>query len=247
MRRATPSAWASASAGATSSTTPEGQRALGADAGGRRAARRARSTSSGNIWPPPARARRAASRGSICVPPKPGITCRLISGWPSSARARGDALGAGHLQLVAAAQRVAVDGGDHRRRAAGRSGTKSRCARAASASTSSAPREGAQLADVGAGHEQRCRRRSAPPRRRSGSASSASSARSRSSSVAALERVGGRRRRSSPAPRARARPAARDRCARARPCRRRSASPTPRTPGAPCARRRARRWRPRGP
>ena len=58
--------------------------------------------------------RRRTSRGSRCVPPAPGMMPSSTSGCPSFASARRDAVVAGHRQLEAAAERVAVNRGDER-------------------------------------------------------------------------------------------------------------------------------------
>ena len=48
------------------------------------------------------------------MPPPPGSNPSFTSGWPNFARLRGDADGASHRRLAAAAERKAVDRRDHR-------------------------------------------------------------------------------------------------------------------------------------
>ena len=53
-------------------------------------------------------------RASRCVPANPGISPRLISGWPNRAVSAAIRQRARHGQLAAPAEREAVDGRDHR-------------------------------------------------------------------------------------------------------------------------------------
>ena len=68
--------------------------------------------------------------------------------------ARGHTIGARHLQLVAAAERVAVDGGDHRRLRA-RDATEQPLGARGEGLDVLGPGERPELTDVGAGHEHR--------------------------------------------------------------------------------------------
>ena len=54
------------------------------------------------------------ARVSRCVPPAPGMTPRLISGWPKLRGVGGNDDVAHHRQFAAAAKREAGDRGDHR-------------------------------------------------------------------------------------------------------------------------------------
>ena len=54
------------------------------------------------------------SRGRRCVPPPPGMSPSLTSGWPNFACVHRDPDGARHRRLAAAAERKAVDRRDHR-------------------------------------------------------------------------------------------------------------------------------------
>jgi hypothetical protein len=62
---------------------------------------------------------RPTRRSSRCVPPKPGMTPSLTSGWPKLRRLAGVDEVAGQRDLAAAAEREAVDRRDHRDRQRG--------------------------------------------------------------------------------------------------------------------------------
>ena len=84
-------------------------------------------------------------RGSRCVPPAPGMMPSVTSGSPTTASRRGDAGVAAERQLQAAAERDAMDGGDHRLRAILDRGDHRRQA--------GLDRRLVELLDVGAGNE----------------------------------------------------------------------------------------------
>ena len=83
-----------------------------------------------------ARGRGPTRRASRCVPPKPGITPSLTSGWPNFGLVRGVDEVARERELAAAAEREAVDRRDHREAAPPRARARPLCPASRSACAS---------------------------------------------------------------------------------------------------------------
>ena len=120
-------------------------------------------------------------RGSVCVPATPGIMPRPVSGSAKRASSRRHAEVAQQRHLHAAADGVAVHGGDgggaQREQAAPHVAPPAHLAR------HERRRRAAELAQVAAGRERRARARAARARARRGSASAAPSTAKRSSRI----------------------------------------------------------------